>query len=186
MFESLIEFYKKIPEFQQINHHDQILLIKCNLNHLIHIDHVLKENFHESSSYEKLMSHWIHFHFHQNMSKIRENYNHFIENPLVLKLTLVTMIFTINLSSLPIEQFSNEFYNQKQLIEIQEFYLLLLMKYLRLIYGEKRSIQLFSILIFQHLRYQQIMNYFEIFLLKKKFFQHHHIHPLIKSILRLT
>ncbi|CAF4287178.1 unnamed protein product, partial [Rotaria sordida] len=48
MHESLIYFYKSIPEFKQLDVHDQVLLIKSNLIKIIHLHYILQEKFQEN------------------------------------------------------------------------------------------------------------------------------------------
>jgi len=184
MYRSLIRFYKQIPEFQQINVDDEILLIKCNLTHLIHIHHVLKDNFIENPKIGLHMSQWINQDFHQQMSKARHSYNYFIKYPIVLKLALVPLMFTINLSRLPNDELSFELIDKHLITEHQHFYITLLWKYLNVIYNENDSRQALQILIFQFLRYQLLMDQMENILLEQA--NSDKFHPLTKSVLRLT
>jgi len=70
MHESLIYFYRRIPDFIQLHIEDQILLIKCNLVNIIYLHYILVENFQESPRIGLYMSKWINADFHQRMSRI--------------------------------------------------------------------------------------------------------------------
>ncbi|CAF3365919.1 unnamed protein product [Rotaria sp. Silwood2] len=184
MFRSLIQFYKKIPHFKQINLEDQIILIKCNITHLIHIHHVLKDNFVESPTSGLYMSKWISPDFHQQMSKTRHSLDYFIQYPMVLKIVLVAFMFIINLSRLPYNQLSIQLIDKNLIIQHQHFFITLLWKYLNVIYKEKDAIHAIQFIVFQFLRYQLLMSEMESIILDQ--FNSDQFHPLIKSVLRLT
>ena len=184
IFASLIEFFKQIPEFRSIIVKDQILLIKCNLTHLVHIHHVLKDRFVENPHIGQLMSRWISPSFNSRLSRIRNFYDYFLEHPIILKLSLVVLIFTINLSRLPEEDLRNEFADRKALIGFQEMYATLLWNYLNVVFDKRRAVQSLSLVVFQYLRYQQLMNEMDLFI--GEHFHPDQFHPLTKSVFRLT
>jgi hypothetical protein len=184
VYQNLIEFFKKIPQFKQIDIKDQILLIKCNITHLVHVHHVLKDHFKEDPQIGLHMSRWINSDFHQQMSKNRHSLDYFIQHPIVLKLSLVTFIFIINLSRLPYEQLSIQLNNQKLLIKNQDFFITLLWKYLNVIYNEKDAIKATQLIVFQYLRYQLLMEQMETIIIKQN--NTNQFHPLTKSVLRLN
>jgi hypothetical protein len=184
VYRNLILFFKQIPQFKQINIEDQILLIKCNITHLVHIHHVLKDRFHEDPKIGFHMSKWINSDFHQQMSKNRHLLDYFVQHPIVLKLSLVTFIFIINLSRLPYEQLSIQLNNQKLLIKNQDFFITLLWKYLNVIYNEKDAIKATQLIVFQYLRYQLLMEQMETIIIKQN--NTNQFHPLTKSVLRLN
>jgi len=184
VYRNLIEFFKQIPHFKQIDLEDQILLIKCNITHLVHIHHVLKDHFQENPKIGLHMSKWISPDFHRQMSKTRHALDYFYQHPIVLKIALVTFMFIINLSRLPYEQLSFQFINKHLLIENQNFFITLLWKYLNVIYNEKDAIRATQCLVFQFLRYQVLMYEMENIIIKQN--NPDQFHPLTKSILRLT
>ena len=184
MYRSLIDFYKQIPEFRRVSVDDQILLIKCNMTHLIHVHHVLKDQFTENTHIGHLMSRWISPPFHQRMSRTRRLYDYFLEHPIVLKLSLVVMMFTINLSRLPDDDLSCELTNRRSLMKSQDMYVTLLWNYLTVVFDATTAVQSMVVLVSQYLRYQQLMAEMESFI-----FEHFHpcqFHPLTKSVLRLS
>ena len=184
MFRSLIEFFKEIPEFRSITVDDQILLVKCNLTDLIHIHHVLKNQFVENTRISYLMSSWIGPSFYSRIARTRRRYDYFLEHPIVLKLSLAVLIFTINLSRLPGEDLSLEFTDRRSLIGSQEMYVTLLWNFLNVLFGERSAVQSLSLVIFQYLRYQQLMNEMDLFI--GEHFHPDQFHPLTKSVFRLT
>jgi hypothetical protein len=184
MFKSLIEFFKLIPEFQQFSLNERILLIKCNLSHLIHIHHVLKSQFVENTDLSHLFSCWTSPSFYSRISGARHRYAYFCEHPIILKLTLVTMIFTINLSRLPEGNLSYDFSDRKSLVNCQETYLILLWNYLNFIFDERVAVQSMSLVVFQYLRYQRLLAEMDGFI--REHFRPDQFHPLTKSVFRLT
>lgn len=184
VYRNLIEFFKQIPHFKKIHIEDQILLIKCNITNLVHIHHVLKDHFEENPSIGLYMSKWVNSNFHHQMSSTRKKLNYFIQHPIVLKISLIVLIFIINLSRLPYEQLSFEFIDKNLLLENQNYFLTLLWKYLNIIYNEKDAIKAIQCIVFQYLRYQLLMNEMETIIINK--YHSDQFHPLTKSVLRLT
>ena len=183
MFRSLIDFYKQVPEFRRIPIDDQVLLIKCNLTHLVHVHHVLKDQFTENTHIGRLMSRWISPSFHNQMSRARRTYDYFLKHPMILKLSLVVLIFTVNLSRLPDEDLHNELLARRSLGNCQELYVTLLWNYLNAIFDERGAVQSMGLLVFQYLRYQRLMNEMDLFIVEH--FHPAQFHPLTKSAFRL-
>ena len=184
MYRSLIDFYKQIPEFRQVVVDDQILLIKCNMAHLVHIHHILKDRFVENAHLDRLMNCWVNPSFSSRLGRTRRLYNYFLEHPIVLKLSLVVMIFTINLSRLPEEDLLYDFSDRRSLIRSQEMYVTLLWNYLSVVCDERSAVQSMGLVVFQYLRYQRLMHEMEPFIVEH--FHPEQFHPLTKSVLRLT
>lgn len=184
VYKNLIEFFKSIPQFQQIDIEDQILLIKCNITHLVHIHHVLKDNFIENSQIGFQMTQWVNRQFHENMSKNRLKLSRFHQHPIILKISLAIFIFSINLSRLSSKQFDCQLNNPNQILENQNYFLTLLIKYLNRIYNENDSDKAIQTLVFQYLQYQLLMDQMELFI--QNHLTDQHFLPLTKSVLRLT
>ena len=184
MYRSLIDFYKQIPEFRRITVDDQILLIKCNLTHLVHVHHVLKDRFTDNAHIGRLMSRWISPSFHRQMCDTRRQYDYFLEHPLILKLGLIVQIFTLNLSRLPDEDLHCDFADRRALLQSQDVYVTLLWNYLNVIFDTRGAVQAMGVLVFQYLRYQQLMNEMDSFIMQH--FRPEQFHPLTKSALRLS
>jgi hypothetical protein len=146
--------------------------------------HVLKDDFQENPKIGLLMSKWISPDFHRRMSKTRHSLDFFLKHPTVLKISLVTLMFIINLSRLPFQQLSFELIDRPLLIENQNFFITLLWKYLNVIYNEQDAIKALQCIIFQFLRYQLLMDEMENIVVKQN--NPEEFHPLTKSVLRLT
>ncbi|CAF1188632.1 unnamed protein product [Rotaria sordida] len=161
MHESLIYFYKSIPEFKQLDIHDQVLLIKSNLIKIIHLHYILQEKFQENPYISLYMSKWINKEFHYQMSRTRRYFDRFIEHPLILKLALIVFLFNINLSiSYNNHQF-NDYNNKMNIYKIQEFYIILLWRYLNYLFKEQEAIKSMEIIITKILHFQNLMNIME-------------------------
>ncbi|CAF1088156.1 unnamed protein product [Rotaria sp. Silwood1] len=157
MHESLINFFKYIPEFKQLDKNDQIILIKSNLINIIHLHHLIMRNFQDCPNIGNHMSKWINEDFHNRMSRTHRYLFRFMNYPLLLKLTLIIFIFSINLSaSSDINQFY-EYNNSRILFEYQNYYINILWRYLNCLFDEKEVIQSIQIIVTQILRYQLLM-----------------------------
>jgi hypothetical protein len=159
--QSLINFYKLVPEFNQLDIHDRVLLIKSNLVKLVHLHSVLILHFQQQPGIGKHMTQWVGEDFHQGMSRARESFNRFIEHPLIIKLALIVFIFSMNLSvpfsNNPVDDYSNKI----NIREIQDFYVTIFWRYLNSLYEEREAIRSMDIIIAQILRFQTLMNEME-------------------------
>ena len=182
--QSLIEFFKCIPEFRGISVNDQILLIKCNLVQSVHIHYILKYHFVEDTYIGSLMNFWLGASFYSRIARTRRAYDCFQEHPIILKVSLVVMLFTINLCRLPERDLRYEFQDRGSLLRSQEMYVTLLWNYLNSVFDERSAVQSMSFLIFQYLRYQHIINEMDLFI--GEHFHREQFRPLMKSVLRLT
>ncbi|CAF4441144.1 unnamed protein product [Rotaria sp. Silwood2] len=155
--ESLINFFKYIPEFKQLDVDDQIILIKSNFHNIIHLHLTIMRNFQSRARIGNHMSKWINEDFHNQMVRTRRYFCRFMNYPLLLKLTLIVFIFSINLSaSYDINKFY-EYKNTRILLEFQNFYTNILWRYLNHLFVEKEAIQAMQIIVTQILRYQLLM-----------------------------
>jgi hypothetical protein len=184
MFHTLIQFFKLIPEFQQFSLNERILLIKCNLSHLIQIHHVLRDSFVDDTQIGHLISCWMSPSFYTRISGARHRYAYFCEHPIILKLTLMTMIFTINLSHLPEGDLSYGFSDRTSLIRSQEMYVTVLWSYLNVLLDQRSAVQSMSLVVFQYLRYQRLLTEMDGFI--REHFRPDQFHPLTTSVFRLT
>ncbi|CAF3049811.1 unnamed protein product [Rotaria sp. Silwood2] len=159
--QSLIYFYKYIPEFKQLHMDDQVLLIKCNLITIIHLHYILIEKFQERPFIGLYMSKWINEDFHYEMSRTRRYFNRFIEHPLIIKLALIVLLFSINLSPPRGTNQFNVYINKIDIYRIHEFYTIVLWRYLIYLFGEREAIKSIEIIITQILRFQNLINIME-------------------------
>ncbi len=184
MHASLIWFYKSIPDFTKLHIEDQILLIKRNLINIVHLHYILVQNFQESPIIGLYMSKWINEDFHQRMSRTRRYFDRFIEHPLILKLALIVLIFSINISpQRDINQF-DQYINEMNIREIQDFYITILWRYLNYLFGERKAIQSIEIIVTQILQFQSLMDIVEEYIRQKP--DRHTFNHLFKSLFRLT
>ncbi len=182
--QSLISFYKLIPEFNEIDIEDRVLLIKFNIHQIVHLQCILIQNFQENPLLGKYMSRWIDKNFHNQMSRTRRYFHRFIEHPLVLKLAIIVLIFSFYLSTpSDIDRF-DEYKNSRKLYELQNYYTTILWRYLNHVFEEKEAIHALEIIVMQILRYQKLMTALETHVRHEP---HHNIlHSLMQSILGLS
>lgn len=183
--QSLVYFFKHVKEFRQFDVDDQILLIKCNFVDIIHLHHIITQNFQELPEMGEHMSNWLSPDFHQHMSHARKQFDCFMKYPLILQITLIVFIFSFNLS-LPrgCSQFKT-FTDPLKLYEIQNFYATVLWKYLNYLFGEQDATKSMSLIVKQILRYQTLMNIMDEHLAKNNMFPDI-MSPLMQSIYGLT
>ncbi|CAF4967821.1 unnamed protein product, partial [Rotaria sp. Silwood1] len=183
MYESLINFFKCIPEFKQLDKNDQILLIKSNLLTIIHLHHIIIYNFQDCPNLDKCLSKWINKDFDYQIVRTRQYFYRFINHPLVLKLALVVLIFSVNLSSwFDITQFY-EYKNMKILFEYQNYYTNILWRYLNYLFDEKEAIKVMEIIVMQILRFQLLMVTMRNSVCQSPYCSQYH--PLMQSVLGL-
>jgi hypothetical protein len=182
--ESLINFYKSIPQFNQLDINDRILLIKLNFVKIVHLHCIVMQKFHENPSIGACMSKWIGPDFHNQMSRTRGQFDHFIEHPLILKLALIVFIFSINLSTSCGTESEDDYINKTSISEIQDFYATVLWRYLNSVYDEKGAIRSLEIIVTQILHYQSLMVIMEEHV--KQAISNNPFHQLESSLFRLT
>jgi hypothetical protein len=152
---------------------------------LIHLHHIITQNFQELPQMAEHMSHWVGPNFHEQMSRTRSRFDCFMKYPLVLKISLIVFVFSINLSTpRGSSQFSN-YTNKKKLCQNQNYYLEILWRYLVYLFGETEAIRSMQVIVMQILRYQTLMNTMDEALRAKN--AHQNIFdPLMQSIFGLT
>ena len=183
--QSLIYFYKQIPEFRQFDVEDQILLIKCNMVDLIHLHHIVLQNFQEPPEMGDNMSKWIGPDFHYQMSRTRSRFDCFTKYPLILQISLIVFVFSINLSAPRGTTQFFDYTNRRKLYESQNMYLDLLWRYLNHLFDEREAIRSMQVIVMQILRYQTLMNTMDEALRQNN--AHQDIfNPLMQSIFSLT
>ena len=158
MHQVLIHFYKRIPQFQQLDLLDQTVLIKRNLIEIIHLHYMLRQNFQQSPLIGIYMSKWINKEFNQQMARALRDFDRFIEHPLILKLALIVLMFSINLSTPCGDNQLDNYTNKINVREYQDFYITVLWRYLNYLFGEREAIRAIGIIVLQILRFQTLMN----------------------------
>ena len=182
--ESLINYFKLLPEFKELSMNNQILLIKSNLVKIIHFHCVLVDQFRDNNRIGAYMERWVSPEFHQGMARARQYSYRFIEHPLIIKLVLIVLIFTIDLS-VPYYRDTNDDYSNKDRIRVsQDFYITLLWRYLISVYDEKEAIRSMNTIVAQVLRYQTLMNTMEAAIRQQS--NNEAVNQLEVSLFRLT
>jgi hypothetical protein len=159
--QSLINFYKLVPEFNQLDIHDRVLLIKSNLIKLVHLHSVLIFHFQHHPAIGTRMTEWVGEDFHQGMVRARRSFDRFIEHPLIMKLALIVFIFSMNLSLPYSNNPFDDYSNKTNIREIQNFYANILWRYLNSLYEEREAIRSMDRIMAQILRFQTLMNEME-------------------------
>ncbi len=184
MPESLISFYKSIPEFNQLDIRDRVSLIKFNLIEIVPLHGILMDKFQEHPLIGFHVSQWVNEDFHNRMSRTRVYFNRFIEHPLVLKVALIVLIFSMNLSASYSIDSRDNYTNSIHIREIQDFYVTILWRYLNCLFGEREAIRLFGIIVAQILHYQTLTNIMEGYVRQQP--DCNTFHQLESSLFRLT
>ncbi|CAF1244025.1 unnamed protein product [Adineta ricciae] len=173
---SLVEFFTKVPVFKQIDLDDRVRLIKSNLLNIVHLHDILIQNFSESPIIGYLMSKWINPEFHQQMSQTRQYLYRFCNHPLILKLALITFVFSIY----EVDKCSSK----TNILDVQHVFSTLLWRYLNVVYEEKEAIISMDVITRQILRYQSLMDIMEGHVRSER--STHVSDELMQSIFRLT
>lgn len=184
MHQSLIYFFKNVHEFQEFQVNEQILLIKCNLVDIIHLHHIIVQNFRENPRIGPQMTKWIGEDFHHQMSHARGKFDRFTNYPLVIKLALVVFVFSMNLSMPGMSDSCHHEEDKKKIFHHQNFYVTLLWKYLNYLFKEDEATRSMQIIVMQVLRYQTLMCRFEQAISGNS--APNIFDPLMRSIFRLT
>lgn len=182
--ESLINYFKLLPEFKELSMNNQMLLIKSNLVKIIHFHCVLIDQFRDNNQIGPHMEKWVSPEFHHGMARVRQQSHRFVEHPLIIKLVLIVFIFTIDLSVPYYRDINDDYSNKDRIRAIQDFYTTLLWRYLISIYGEKEAIQSMNTIIAQVLRYQTLMNTMEAAIRQQS--NNETVNQLEVSLFRLT
>jgi hypothetical protein len=161
VYESLISFYKSVPQFNKLDIKDRVLLIKLNFNKIIHLHCIVINKFQEHPLIGYYMSQWVNADFHQRILRTYRCFDRFIQHPLVLKLALIVFIFSTNLSTPydidPLDDYTNKI----DIRRIQDFYITVLWRYLNILYEEREAIRSMEIIMTQILHYQILMGILE-------------------------
>ncbi|CAF3576244.1 unnamed protein product [Rotaria socialis] len=184
MYESLIYYFKQIPEFKQHGLGDKISLIKYNVLDLIHLHHIIVQDFHVPSQIGPHMSRWMGPNFHEQMLEARKKYDCFMKYPLILKISLIVFIFSINLSTPHDSSQFMDYTNKEQIYECQSFYALLLWRYLNYLFDEREAIRAMQFIVMLLLRFQTLMTAIDENIRKNNL--QSDFNPLMRSVLRLT
>jgi len=184
MHQSLISFYKSIPEFNKLDLEDRVLLIKFNLVKIAHLHSTLTLKFQDIPWIGVYMSKWISADFHNRMFRTRRCFDRFIEHPLILKLALIVFIFSINLSTPCGTESSDDYTNKISIREIQDFYTTVLWRYLNSVYKEKEAIRSLEIIMTKILHFQKLMVILEKYIERER--SHNIVNELELSLFRLA
>jgi hypothetical protein len=154
------------------------------MHKLVHLHRILIHKFQDNSLLNKHISGWVSEDFHNQMVRTRRCFDRFIEHPLIIKLTLLVFIFTINLSNRSDSRHLAEYKNPKKLYELQNYYTTVLWRYLNHVFEEKEAIHALEIIVMQISRYQELMITIET---QVRHEPHKNIlHALMQSILGLS
>ena len=184
MHQSLIYYYKNVPQFQEFQVNEQILLIKCNLIDVIHLHHIIVQNFRENPRIGPQMAKWIGEDFHHHMSRTRAGFDRFTNYPLVIKLALIVFIFSMNLSMPGMTDQCHDEQEKMKIFHHQNFYVSILWRYLNYLFKEEEATRSMQIIVMQVLRYQTLMCRFEEAITQSN--APNTFDPLMRSIFRLT
>lgn len=183
---NFISYFKHVPEFQQLNIDDQVLLIKQNIRTLLPINYALLKTPAQSQfRYTRVETigcvNNINLHtLYQSLS------NSFVPivtgDPIIMKLFLISVFLTRNLQSTDIDTI--EYKQLDNIKQIQSNYTELLWLYMIDKYGRQRAISLFLKIIAQFMHLQTITNQIDSVVRLNSDAQH--LDSLIKVILHVA
>jgi hypothetical protein len=151
---------------------------------IIHLHHIILQNFHESPQIGGPMSKWITPEFHRNMSRTRQKFDCFMKYPLILKISLIVFVFSMNLSTPRGYDQLRDYKNKRRLYQCQNYYVSILWGYLNYLFDEKEAAIAMQTIVMQILRYQTLMDQMDEVIRKMGDFDI--FTPLIQSVFGLT
>jgi hypothetical protein len=181
-----ISYFKHLPEFQQLNADDQVLLTKQNLHLLLPINYALLKTPINSPFRNvpiKTIGCINDINLHTMYTFLSNSFVPFVNfDPLIIKLLIITLFFTTN------SQFKNlDTMEYKQLLyikRIQSSYVELLWLYMVEKCGEDQARNLFTNIITKFIHLQTIIEQIDSIIRLNHDIEH--IDVLMKSILQLN
>jgi len=174
-----IDYYKHIPDFQQLNIDDQVGLVKENIRYLLPINYALLKTPEQSKfRYAKIQT--IDCYENTNLHYLYAYLsNQFVPlvayDSLMIKLVLIILFFSTN---------SNELKQWNVVQMIQTNYLNLLWTYMLDKYGENQARCLFMNIIMKYLHLQQVIEQIDFVIRSNECIDQ--LDELLKSVLQLT
>jgi hypothetical protein len=184
---NFINYFKHLPEFQQLNVDDQVLLIKQNIRVLLPLNYaLLKAPIHSQYRYTQVQTIGCinNINLHSMYTYLSNNFLSFVTfDPLIIKLLIITLFFTTtNSQSANFEAIE---YKQLEFIQqIQSSYVELLWIYMIEKCGEINARNLFTNIIMKFLHLQTIIDQIDSIIRLNNDIQH--VDILLKSILQLN
>ena len=183
---NFISYFKHLPEFDQVDVDDQVLLIKQNIRLLLPINYALLK----TPTYSQFRSTNIQTIGCLNNINLDTIYQHlsnsFVDfvtaDPVMIKTFLIILFFTPNSQSINFD--SVEYHQIMTIKRIQSSYAELLWLYLMEKWGEVQAIHLFTKVIAAYLRLQIIIDRIDSIIRANDDVQY--LDSLMKTILQLT
>lgn len=180
---NFISYFKHLPEFQNINVDDQVLLIKQNIRILLPINYaLLKTPIHSQFRYTYIQTIGCinNINLHSMYTYLSNSFVPFVTlDPLIIKLLLITLFFTTTTN-----EDNNQYHEINSIKCIQTSYTELLWLYMIEKYGEYKASNLFLNLIMKFLHLQTMIYQIDSIIRSNQDIEY--IDILMKSILQLT
>ncbi|CAF0872999.1 unnamed protein product [Adineta ricciae] len=183
---NFINYFKHLPEFQQVNIDDQVLLIKQNAHALLPINYaLLKTPSHSKFRYTYVQTigciNQINLHtIYQFLSNSFVSF--VVSDPLVIKLFTVILFFTTNTQTTNID--TSEYKQLDYIKRIQTNYVELLWLYMVEKFGENQARNLYMNMIVKYLHLQDMIEQINTIIRLNDDVQF--LDGLLKTILQLT
>lgn len=184
---NFINYFKHLPEFQQLNVDDQVLLIKQNTHLLLPLNYaLLKAPIHSQFRYTYIQTIGCidNINLHSMYTYLSNSFLLFVNiDPLIVKLLIIILFFTItNTQSTNFETID---YKQFEFIRyIQSSYVELLWMYMIEQCGEINARKLFTNIIMKFLHLQLAIDRIDSIIRLNNDIQH--VDVLLKSVLQLN
>jgi hypothetical protein len=183
---NFISYFKHLPEFQQLNVDNQVLLIKQNIRILLPLNYALLKTPHNSQfryTYIKTIGCIENINLHSMYTFLSNSFVPFVTfDPLIIKLLIIILFFSINSQSKNDDIIE---YKQFEYIKrIQSSYIELLWLYMIEKYGENKARNLLTNIIMKFIHLQTIIDRIDSIVRLNNDIQY--LDLLMKSILQLT
>lgn len=187
IFVHFINYFKHLPEFQQLHVDDQVLLLKENIRILLPINYaLLKTPIQSQFRYTSIQTVGCidNIDLHSMYTSLSNSFVPLVvADPLMIKLLLVILFFTTKNAQVITEE-SMEFKQLDMIKQIQSSYVELLWLYMIEKCGEIEATILFTRIIMKFLHVQVVIQQIDSIVRLNEDIQH--IDALLQSILQLT
>jgi hypothetical protein len=188
VFINVVSYFKHIPEFQNLNLDDQVLLIKQNIRLLIPLNYAI---FRASANSKFRRAHIQtigckdNINIHDMLRSLAESFIGFVTyDPLIIKLLMIVLFFTTNSLTTRSIYDPAQYKQLDNIKQIQSSYVELLWLYMIEKYGEEDAIHLFTKMIAKYLNIQIIIDQVDSIIQVNNDIQN--IDSLMKTMLQLT
>jgi hypothetical protein len=188
VFINVVSYFKHLPEFQNLNLDDQVLLIKQNIRLLIPLNYaILRTPVNSKFGGARIQTIGCkdNINLHDMLRPLAESFVEFVTyDPLIIKLLIIVLFFTTNSLTTKSIYDPAKYKQLNNIKQIQSSYVELLWIYMIEKYGEEDAIHLYTKMITKYLNIQIIIDQIDLIIQMND--DRQNIDSLMKTMLQLT